>query len=357
MKFGEKLALLRKLKALSVRDVGARVGVSGNTVSNYERNITTPRSKDIINALAQLFELTPEELTDDSVDIFPEDPKDKTGKKVKNTVSKASDGQSVPAKGRKAPAENRKASTKDSNTSTNDGEASTDSSKASVATRTFGESLSELRVDKGLRQKDMADRLGITLNAYRAMEKKDVRPETAEEYERLAEILGCEVDYLTAGAEITVRTEPKKTEPVPTVSHKTEPDKPESAPDESKKAQSVLTEPEKSGSEKTKPTPAKHKIKEPARIDPDKERSPKAEEPVTAALSGSGHTEVIKAGKKAKLRVGKKAAEVIFSNSSIAKAKTKGKKIIVKGKNVGITTITAYGKKGTVLGSWIIQVK
>ena len=356
MKFGEKLALLRKQKALSVREVGNRVGVSGNTVSNYERNITTPRSKDIINALAELFELTPEELTNDSVDIFPEDPKNNVGKKVKNTVSKASDGKSVPAKGRKAPVEDIKATTKDSNTSTDNGKVSetagktsTESNKASSTARTFGECLSELRVDKGLRQQDMAERLGITLNAYRAMEKKDVRPETAEEYEKLAEILGCEAAYLTAGVEMPVSNEPKKTDPVPAEPENTEP------LTEPGKPGSGKTESEDPESKKTKPAPTEHKMKEPARIDV--EKTFKAEKTVPAAVSGSNRTEVIIAGKKTKLRVGKKAAEVSVSNSSIAKVKTKGKKLIVKGKNAGITTITAYGKKGTMLGSWIIQVK
>ncbi len=71
MKFGDKLALLRKQKGLSISEVAEKIGVSENAVAYYEKNVRKPRSKSTVDALAQLLGCTVEELTDDSVDILP----------------------------------------------------------------------------------------------------------------------------------------------------------------------------------------------------------------------------------------------------------------------------------------------
>jgi transcriptional regulator with XRE-family HTH domain len=87
MKFGDKLALLRKQKGLSISEVAEKIGVSENAVAYYEKNVRKPRSKITVDALAQLLGCTVEELTDDSVDILPkslpvEEPKKEPDKAV-----------------------------------------------------------------------------------------------------------------------------------------------------------------------------------------------------------------------------------------------------------------------------------
>ena len=63
------------------------------------------------------------------------------------------------------------------------------------------------------------------------------------------------------------------------------------------------------------------------------------------------------AGEKVKIRVGKKVAEVIVSDRSIAKAKKRGKKIKIKGKRPGAVTVTAFDKNGGELGSLVVIIE
>ena len=63
------------------------------------------------------------------------------------------------------------------------------------------------------------------------------------------------------------------------------------------------------------------------------------------------------AGEKVKIRVGKRVAEVIVSDRSIAKAKKRGKKIKIKGKRPGAVTVTAFDKNGGELGSLVVIIE
>ncbi len=60
----------------------------------------------------------------------------------------------------------------------------------------FGERLKTLRRRSGLSQQEVADKIGISLRAYAAYETKNVRPRKMETYEKLADILSCEVNEL-----------------------------------------------------------------------------------------------------------------------------------------------------------------
>lgn len=69
----------------------------------------------------------------------------------------------------------------------------------------FGEKLRKLRKERGMTQVDVVDAMGVnpvtnknylTINAYVAYEQRNVRPRHKEIYERLAEVLNCEVEFL-----------------------------------------------------------------------------------------------------------------------------------------------------------------
>ena len=185
MNFAEKITLLRNLKGLSKRQVGDAIGTSDVSIHRYENGVK-PKRPEIYEKLARFFGCTVKELTDDSVDILPKDLQEKKEpeKDNKKVSQKPADEKQVPAeKEKKAPTEEH-APAKD--------ESPED---------TFSEKLSSLRVDNGLGQREMAEKLGVTLRVYRRMENKNERPETIEIYENLAEILGCKVAYLTDGDE------------------------------------------------------------------------------------------------------------------------------------------------------------
>ena len=60
----------------------------------------------------------------------------------------------------------------------------------------FGEKLRKMRVAKGLTQKEMANALGISQRAYVSYENDNVRPRKQEGYDKLAEVLECDKNYL-----------------------------------------------------------------------------------------------------------------------------------------------------------------
>ena len=60
----------------------------------------------------------------------------------------------------------------------------------------FGEKLKKLRKEKGLTQKQVAKELGFTDRAYASYEQGNIRPRKRETYDKLAEVLGCDVNYL-----------------------------------------------------------------------------------------------------------------------------------------------------------------
>ena len=60
----------------------------------------------------------------------------------------------------------------------------------------FGEKLRTLRTTKGLSQEQLARSVGITLRAYSDYENNGIYPRKREMYSKLAEVLGCDVNYL-----------------------------------------------------------------------------------------------------------------------------------------------------------------
>lgn len=60
----------------------------------------------------------------------------------------------------------------------------------------FGAKLKKLRTQKGLTQSKVADEIKITRRAYISYEQDNVRPRNRETYERLASVLGCDINYL-----------------------------------------------------------------------------------------------------------------------------------------------------------------
>ena len=55
--------------------------------------------------------------------------------------------------------------------------------------------------------------------------------------------------------------------------------------------------------------------------------------------------------------VAEKVGQVTISDPLVAKVKKKGKKIVVTGLGEGITTVTAYDKKGRLLRNLVVQVR
>ena len=70
----------------------------------------------------------------------------------------------------------------------------------------FGEKLAILREKCGLRQADVASMVGISRRNYISYETEGRYPRKRETYHKLAEILGCDVNYLlTEDEEFVVR--------------------------------------------------------------------------------------------------------------------------------------------------------
>ena len=65
----------------------------------------------------------------------------------------------------------------------------------------------------------------------------------------------------------------------------------------------------------------------------------------------------IKAKSEVSFGVEKKIKKVKVSDSDVVKVKKKGKEVIITGKSTGIVTVTAYGKKKKILGTWLINVE
>lgn len=61
---------------------------------------------------------------------------------------------------------------------------------------TFGDKLKQLRTAKRLTQADIAMRIGVTRRTYVSYEQEGRYPRKREVYNKLAEILGCDVNYL-----------------------------------------------------------------------------------------------------------------------------------------------------------------
>ena len=70
-----------------------------------------------------------------------------------------------------------------------------------AADKPFGKKLGDLRTEKGLTLNQVAEAAGIKSGAYKGMEYKNSRPRDIKIYDKLAEVLGCDVSYLAAGDE------------------------------------------------------------------------------------------------------------------------------------------------------------
>lgn len=60
----------------------------------------------------------------------------------------------------------------------------------------FGEKLKALRNNKKMTQNKVAEEIGVSRRAYIAYEQGNSRPRNQETYDRLAQVLGCDVNYL-----------------------------------------------------------------------------------------------------------------------------------------------------------------
>lgn len=60
----------------------------------------------------------------------------------------------------------------------------------------FGEKVRLARKNKGLKQNDLANHVGVTRQAIINYETKGVRPKKAETYQMLAKVLEVDLDYL-----------------------------------------------------------------------------------------------------------------------------------------------------------------
>ncbi len=207
----------------------------------------------------------------------------------------------------------------------------------------LGDKLEILRKQKGLSVSEVAQSIGVSENAVAYYEKNVRKPRSKSTVEALAQLLGCTVEELTDDSvdilpESPIAKEPKKEEPAePVVSSEAKPAAPVVSSEAKPAAPSVGTEAKPAASAAAaEAKPAAKVTVEKFSVNPDK---------------------YFKVGKKKKIRVGKRVAEVSVSDKSIAKVRIKGRKITVKGRKPGTLRITAYGKKGSVLGSWVIHLK
>lgn len=60
----------------------------------------------------------------------------------------------------------------------------------------FGDKLRKLRTEKGMKQEELAKAVGIARRTYISYEQDGRYPRKREVYTNLAEVLGCDVNYL-----------------------------------------------------------------------------------------------------------------------------------------------------------------
>ena len=74
---------------------------------------------------------------------------------------------------------------------------------------TFGEKVQNLRKAKNMSQTQLADAIGVSLRTVRGWEIEGRYPKQHDFYQRLSDVLGCDVSYLTTEGEsfITEATE------------------------------------------------------------------------------------------------------------------------------------------------------
>ncbi len=224
MTFGEKLYALRKEKGLAAKDVAKQVGTSESTLLRIEKGKAHPKSPEMVEAFAKLYGCTVKELTDDSVDLLNKEAAEKTPekapekdpkKKVVQIVSHGRTMAAVPKDPEKKVSdidkleELRKELIEKDTQSTEQVPAEeknipaekNDSEKRIVELKSFGKKLRDLRIEKDMSLTRISDAVGIRKGAYQGMEYRNSRPRDVKVYDKLAEVLGCEVAYLTDGDE------------------------------------------------------------------------------------------------------------------------------------------------------------
>ncbi|SHO50895.1 helix-turn-helix domain-containing protein [Anaerocolumna xylanovorans] len=87
MDIGKKIKNLRLGKLLTQRELAKMLGVSKSTMSNYERNITTP-SPDIFISLASYFDVSVDYFLNDKPDIPRDIIKEEAAYHVNKALSK-----------------------------------------------------------------------------------------------------------------------------------------------------------------------------------------------------------------------------------------------------------------------------
>ncbi len=240
MTIGEKLFALRKEKGLTAKEAATQAGTSESTMLRMEKGKTQPKSPEMIDAFAKLYGCTAKELTDDSVDINKEETEKIPKKKVVQITSHGKTMSAVAKDPEKTASDidkldelRKELIEKDA---MKEGAAALDPSKEEPApdekktnksnakeSLSFGMRLSNLRKEKGLSLTQISDAVGIKKGAYQGMEYKNSRPRDIKVYDKLAEVLGCEVSYLTDGDERfspqkdapTDQDVPQNSEPVP----------------------------------------------------------------------------------------------------------------------------------------------
>ena len=212
MTFGEKIFALRKEIDATAKEVAQQVGTSPSTLLRMEKGTVYPKTPEMIEAFAKFYGCTVKELTDDSIDIVLQHDV------MPVSDERKADGKSAPAKGKKVvqiasrgriiDAVPKEYASKAPEIATDapvekapdDTVAPVEPEQTSVDTP-FGKRLSILRKDKNLKLDQVADAAGIKTGAYKGMEYRNSRPKDVKVYDRLAEVLGCDVSYLTAGDE------------------------------------------------------------------------------------------------------------------------------------------------------------
>ncbi len=193
--FGEKLHDLRTEKGMSLTQISEAVGIKKGAYQGFEYKNSRPRDIKVYDKLAEILGCDVAYLTDGDERFSPQ--KDAPAeRKASDKKAKESVGEKVALVKAKAEKAEQPTSADKAKADKMENPAPTENPNVDAP---FSEKLSTLRVDKGLGQQQMAEKLGMTISAYRRMENKNDRPETMEIYEKIAEILGCEVGYLTAG--------------------------------------------------------------------------------------------------------------------------------------------------------------
>ena len=86
MNFGDKIHQIRMSRSLTQKQFGDSLGVSGQAVSKWERNMGNP-SLEVISSISKIFDVSLEQLMNEEIQLIGFDLKSKNKKKKKtNTI-------------------------------------------------------------------------------------------------------------------------------------------------------------------------------------------------------------------------------------------------------------------------------